>query len=317
MLRTYARLEGLLDEGDGPDVGLLIEALPMGVIVLSRHGRVRAFNNLWLERFDLSRNNVRGKKYRRFCDPVLRRHIDRAFGAGEGAMDLSLSARNADGSNVFFQADIVPLGQGWIVCARFRDPDDPRARHVREDRYRLLGRAAAAWLPLLVNPPPAGSPRAVLQPLVDWLANDDAKPEPFSPAALLDTAREVLEPAFAQRGVHLALAVDEPLPDVVGHRAQLLHAVLTVLFQALDAAESGETVTVHAATQVRDVAVTVDFPCRATLTSAEAPAVDPASLSVIVARQILRQHDGDLRHRRAEDGTARFTLHLPARSVKT
>jgi hypothetical protein len=85
----------------------------------------------------------------------------------------------------------------------------------------------------------------------------------------------------------------------------------------LDAAESGETVTVHAATQVRDVAVTVDFPCRATLTSAEAPAVDPASLSVIVARQILRQHDGDLRHRRAEDGTARFTLHLPARSVKT
>lgn len=118
MLRTLARLRGVMDEGEAPDGGLLLEALPEAALVLTRRGKVKAMNNAWLDLFGMPRNQVWRKTYDRFVDPVLRRHIDQAAQSRQPARSLQLSARRPDGKNIFFITDIIPLGSGLLVAAR-------------------------------------------------------------------------------------------------------------------------------------------------------------------------------------------------------
>jgi PAS domain-containing protein len=315
MVRTYARLRGLLDEGDAPDGGLLLEALPTAAVVLDRRGVVTALNNHWLMFFELPRNQVRRTSFENFCDPVLRRHVTRALRAGEAVADLALSARTPDGNNVFFRADIAPLGDGWLLSARPMPPEErARAGSFATDRLRLLGRVAAETVPRLLAAAPAEAAelRALLAALANLAAGLDApaaKPAALAPAALLAEAARLAEPAFAAKGVALGLPPAETLPNVVGRRPQLVFALTAAFLFALEETAAGAGAAVRAQPSGEDVELEIAYP--APESPREAFDLD-ADLNLVAARQIAREHDGELRRARPADGVARLILQLPA-----
>ncbi len=321
MLRTYARLKGLLDEGEAPDGGLLLEALPAAAVALDGRGKVRALNGRWLEVFEMPRNQVHNKRYDHFCDPVLRRHIARAFRTGDSAADLRLSTRTPDGGNVFFRADIAPLGEGWLVCARPASADEmaPPGSLARE-RLCLLGQATAAWAPRLrLNAADGGADAtslarlpALLAPLANLasgLDDEAAKPLALDPAELLAEAARLVEPAFAAKGVALEPPPAAKLPEIVGHRPQLVFMLAAMFFAALDETPAGEKATMTAHKAGEDVEIAIAYP-------AAEPSPDPfdptaRTPNLAAARQIARRHDGELRRLPPADGCRRFVLQLP------
>jgi len=332
MLRTSARLQGVLDEGDGPDSGLLLEALPQAALVLSRRGRARALNNAWLDLFEIPRNQVWHKKYATFCDPVLRRQIDRARHAREAITGLTLSTRTPDGGNVLFRADIRPLGQGWLVLAAPR-PGGERGvlpLFYEETLFTLLGKIAAAGLATLTtrlnelretiveteSRVHLNRALAAAEYLQGLLHPRGEKAVDLPPARLLEAARLLLEPEAAWLNRKLVFHQPVKLPKVSGYFSFLTYALVVPLRQALEWARADSRISVRAVEFRDDIEFLIDYTHAedVTLDSARMfdPSLGPETLSLSIARQIVREHDGELRHQITEDTACHFILHLPA-----
>lgn len=329
MLRTSARLRGVLDEGDGPDSGLLLEALPQAAVVLGRRGRARALNNAWLDLFEIPRNQVWRKKYAAFCDPVLRRYIDRARHSHEAIVDLTLSARTPTGENVVFRADIRPLGQSWLVLAAPR-PELGAPFHYEETLYTLLGKIGVgemATLALrlrelretLVEPESRvllNRALAAADYLQGLLRPRGEKAADFPPDKLLEAVRLLLEPEAAFRNLKLVFHQPGRLPKISGYFSFLTYALVVPLRQALEWARAESRIGVRAVEFRDDIEILIDYQHADDISLDSARMFDPSqgpdTLSLSVARQIIREHDGELRHQITEDNACHFILHLPA-----
>jgi len=330
MLRTAARLRGVLDEGEAPDGGLLLESLPQAAVVLDERGTAQAFNGKWLDLFGLARAHVQRKPYARFCDPTFRRAIDRARRAGEPIRDLPLSTRTPDRRNISFRAVIEPLGDGWLVSAFPEERTEPTAApYYADDRLYQFGRVGASLLPELIDRLAAlrrefaGSDTEALLTdalalsgrLRDVLATAGQKSAEIQPAALLAEAAELVQPAFARRHVQLNLRLRDHLPAIRGHQAHLTYALLVVLLQALEATPEGAEVTAHARSAGDDVEFLVVAPCALTEAPAEelfTPAQTGPSAGLAVARQIVREHDGNLLYHYTLEAGCQLLLQLPS-----
>lgn len=331
MLRTAARLRGVLDEGEGPDGGLLLESLPQAAVVLDERGRARAFNGKWLDLFGLARAHVWRKPYKRFCEPTFRRAIDRARRADERIADLALSSRTPAGRNIAFRATIEPLGDGFLVSAfSEEEKESSAAPYYADDRLYQFGRVGATLLPGLIDRLAAlrrefaGTDTEALLTealalsgrLRDLLATAGQKSAEIEPALLLAEAAELVQPAFSRRHVGLKLRLRDHLPRVNGNVSHLTYALLVVLLQALEATPEGAEVTAHARSAGDDVEFLIVSPCERD----EAPAADELftpvqagpSAGLAVARQIVREHDGNLLYHYTQEAGGQFLLQLPA-----
>jgi hypothetical protein len=226
----------------------------------------------------------------------------------EAATDLRLSARTPDGANVFFIANVTPLGAGWLVAAEPLPGDSGLAAMHEAARYRQIGQAAAALLPrMLAQLPPAEREAAApLAALVDWTHGKPSETVALSPVALLNEAASLAGPVFAAKGVTLRVAPPRGLPKVPGRHPQVLFALTTILFQTLEIARAGDATDARVEKAGEDVEWIVESPFPA----AETPA---PGFALLAARQIAREHDGDL-VRQAREGVGRFILRLPVPS---
>lgn len=325
MLRTAARLRGLLDEGDAPDGGLLLEALPCAGMALSRRGKVRALNNQWLELLGLPRNQVWRRHYARFCDPALRRHLDRAFRAAEGSANLFLSTRQPTGTNVFFQADIRPLGEGWLVVARPLAYGDQAEADYEADRLLQLGKATAGLLPALArrleDDSPDRSALEALASLAEWLVMPPAETSAVAPASLLAETEKIVRPILAARGLTWRRGVADDLPSIQGRPARLAYALLVILLFAIDHAAPGGEVSAEAEKAGKDLELSIEFPPDPDSPVPDNPFVllpENPAFGLAVARQIAREIDGDLHFRAAPPADrCRFRLSLPVAGKRT
>jgi PAS domain S-box-containing protein len=329
MLRTAARLRGMLDEGESPDGGLLLESLPQAAVVLDARGRARGLNMTWLDLFGLARNHVAGKPYKFFCDPALRRAIDRARRFGEEVRDIKLSARTPDGRNVFFRADVKPLGAGWLVCATAEERGDPlQGPYYQDDRLYQFGRVGASLLPELADlltalrrSVPAADVATLEEAikftgqLTDLLDSASSKPATITPVKLLQSAAQLAQPAYARRNVVLSLRLRDHLPPIRGQEPHLIYALLVVLLHALEAIEEGGQVVAHARSAGEDVEFMIAGPLEAEGTPDPAnlftPALAGPSAGLAVARQIVREHDGELLFHTSHQAGAHFLIQLP------
>ncbi len=330
MLRTAARLRGVLNEGESPDGGLVLESLPQAAVILGGNGKARAFNMAWLDFFVLARAHVWRKPYKHFCDPILTRAIDRARRTDEPVHDLPLSARTPLADNVFFRADIVPLGDGWLVCVTpERRAGKSEGPYYEEDRLYQFGRVGASLLPELSDRLTAlrgkvadregqaalNDALALTGQLDDLLQSPTAKPATIQPGRLLKSAAQIVAPAFDRRKVPLQLTVRDHLPSINGNEANLVYALIVVLLQALEAAAQGGLVSAHARAAGDDVEFLIAAP-REDDASPDArelftPTLTGPSAGLAVARQIIREHDGNLLHHTVKHGGAQFLIQLP------
>jgi len=338
---TRARLRGLVEEF--PDSGLLLHALPSGMLLLDERGRVQAVNEAWLEMFRLPRKQVWRKSYRRFCDPILRRHIDRVSRNRKPACGLSLSTRLSDGANLMFAADIVPAGEYVLAAARAGAPESSlAASYITVDRYHRAGKVAAyflahlseqltqtgRWLREEAEPSPWSEKIDRLAEAAERLAAltdaEDEKATIFPAARWIGAIAELAEPYAREKRVALAVEIAAGLPSIKGRRVRLEHALLAVLLNGLEATPPGGTVRVASRLCGEEVEVIVDdeglvfdpvVSERLFLPPASAQEDGPGS-GLAFSRRIAREHGGDLVCQKLEPSGSRFVFWLPAANEK-
>ena len=331
MLRTIARLRGVVDEGGMPDSGLVLEALPQAAVIVDVKGRTVALNNKWLDFFVLARNHVWSQPYKNYCDPALRRAIDRTRRSDEAAFGLALSARTSDGRNVFFRADVTPLGAGWLICATpEKRAEKTEGPFYEEDRLYQFGRVGASLLPELndrlvaLRKKTSGhegiaeldAALAMTGQLDDLLNSPAAKPSRINPGTLLRNAAQIVQPAFDRQHTPLKLHIRDNLPAIAGNVGNLTYALIVVLLSALEEVGERGQVAAHARGAGEDVEFLIAAPIgeETEIEAAElfTPTLTGPSAGLAVARQIFREHDGNLLYHAAEHAGAQFLIQLPS-----
>jgi len=329
MMRMTARLRGVMDEGETPDGGLLLEALPQAVMIADDGGKVRAVNNAWLDLFVLSRSSTWNKNYKRFADPVLRGHLDRVRKTKEAALDLNLSTRLPDGANLSFMADLTPYGEGVLAAARpTTKPGKGVVPYLAVDRYRQLGRLAEHALSFLQRELRAMAETqascaerlpALLQMMDDLQAVAEEKAETIEALdlrRLLARVQRTVAPFLADKGLKLTAAVAEDLPGARGRAAHLRYVLLALVIEALAAAPPGGEVRLSAQRGGEEIRIAVEDEGAALDENAAQNLFTPFAdeqrgPGFAVARQIAREHGGDLHYEPREGSGRRFVLYLP------
>ncbi len=336
MLRHYARMRGMMDEGDAPSGDLLLEALPEAALVATRDQHVRAVNDHWLDLFRLSRAQSLGKKYRRFTDPVLRGHLDRVLATGQPAYGLTLSTKLPDGANLLFLADLAPLEDGVLITARPLNPDEAKSNpYLHLDRYHQLGKAFGYFLSHLKVELAAHAEQLKTDGgqalcceaerlatrvgrLAAWAESDSGETAELRAADVIAAVVELAEPYAQRREAELVVETSDKLPVLHGRAVELEHALLVLMLNALDAAPVGSVVRIaaHPTTEGLEIAVTdkgADIP-PAVRERLFTPFVTSRStglgLGLSIARQIAREHGGDLLYQPEQPSGSRFTLRL-------
>ena len=336
MLRYYARMRGVMDEGEAPPGDLLLEALPEAALVAGPDQHVRAVNDHWLDLFRLSRTQALGKKYKRFTDPVLRGHLDRVLSTGQPAYGLTLSTRLPDGANLLFLADIVPLLDGALIAARPLNPDEAKSNpYLHLDRYHQLGKAYGYFLShlkvelaALADQVRAGGDPALCDEaarlaarttrLAAWAEADGGESSEVNAAEVVAAVADLVEPYAKRREVELVIEAADRLPAINGRAVELEHALLVLVLNALDAAPLGSIVRVSARPTADgvEIAVTdrggdIPLPVRERLfTPFVTSRATGLGLGLSIARQIAREHGGDLLYQPEQPTGSRFTLRL-------
>ncbi len=330
MMRQYARMRGLMDEGDAPAGDLLLEALPEAALVAGKDQHVRAVNEHWLDLFRLSREQSLGKKYKRFTDPVLRGHLDRVLTTRQPAYGLTLSTKLPDGTNLLFLADIAPLEDGALVTARPLNPDDAKGNpYLHLDRYHQLGKAYGYFLAHLRQEMAELAARlssdadvtrlaARVARLSDWAEKNDTETAELQVGEVIKAVVELTEPYARRREVELLAETSNKLAPISGRAVELEHALLVLVLNALDAAPAGSIVrvTIRPTADGAEIAVVdkgAELPpaVRERLfTPFVTSRPSGLGLGLSIARQIAREHGGDLLYQPEPPVGNRFTLRL-------
>lgn len=334
MMRMTARLRGVMDEGETPDGDLLLEALPQAVLIADDRGKVRAINNAWLDLFALSRSQSWNKKYKRFTDPVLRGHLDRVRKTKEPALGLNLSTRLPDGGNLLFLSDLMPYGDGVMITARpTAQPGWAGVPFMAVDRYRQLGRLAQYALGFLQRELRALAEEketfaermpSLLQAMDDLLAVTEAEAETVEPIdlnELLTRAQRTVAPFLAEKGLRLTATISDDLPRVRGRAAHLRYVLLALVIDALAAAPAGSELRLSAQRGGEEVRIALEDDGAALDEGVAHRLFTPfgdeeRGPGFAVARQIAREHGGDLHYETRDPAGRRFVLYLPGESAE-
>ncbi|MHA1569014.1 MAG: sensor histidine kinase [Alphaproteobacteria bacterium] len=337
MLRTLARMRGVADEGEALDGNQLLEALPVGAMIADYRRRTRAVNNRWLDIFRMPRGQVWKKKYNNFSDPILRRHIDRVMENRQPAYGLSLSTRLPDGDNLLFLADILPFGAGALVVVRPLSREAASAiPYLDVDRYHQLGKTFAHILEHMLSELAdisAGLEASDvslarervrrLSGLIDRLAMlataVEERPQEIDVAAWVRTVADLARPFAQQRQVSLEVELAEKLPPAEGRAALLEHALLVLVLNALEVSPPAGTVRLTARPVNEGLEVSVIDRGAGLREEIKDQLFTPfvstkdegLGLGLAIARQIAREHGGDLIYQPETPAGSRFALRLP------
>ena len=342
MLRTMARMRGVVDEDDGLDGNQLLESLPAGAFIVDKKGRVRGVNNLWLDMFGLPHTQVWRKKYKTFCDPVMRGHLDRVMDSRQSAYALALSAKLPNGRNIRFLADAIPFGGGLLVMTRIYSPElSTTIPYLDVDRHYQLGKAAEHLLPLVHERLIGLQERLPSDDAESWAAQEITQlgalvgqwsamaqgakqpPSAIDASRLVREVVELVEPYAAQAKLSLQVDLAETAPPVTGRAAQLQHALLALLLNAFDTAPAGSDVSVSLRPSAEGIELAVtdhgaslpDKVKERLFSPLVSAAAEGLGLGLALARQIAREHGGDLTYAEVEPTGNRFALRLPKESA--
>jgi len=327
MLRTVARLRGFQEEGESPDGSLLLETLPAAAMITGKNGGVRAINNAWLDLFALTRHQTLKKKYDRFCEPVLRGHLDRVLKSRKPSYGLSLTVHRPDGGNVPFTADIMPFQNGLLITAHVQHENQTKGiPFLKQNRHLQLGRVAVYFLDALAerleqtaetnDPTALNDALATMRRLADYAGDDAPENEKIDVNTLVAKAADLARPLARACEVKLSAGADDPLPPLAGNQRDLEIALLALVLNALESAPANSAVRLTATEApdgvelaVSDAAPTLNEEEQTRLYS---PWDDEAGLGLAVGRQIARAHGGDLLYSPREPVGNRFILRLPS-----
>ena len=255
----------------------ILESSGVGLLLIDRDVRIRAWNRRLEEIYGLSREEAFGKRLRDVFPLHTIRRIERELAAVGGDVEARIYRHalvNRAGRRIVVNLALSPVGTDGADGSRVVTFDDITARVKLEEQVLQQERLAslgllAAGVAHEVNTPLTGISSYTQLLLEDMAQNDPrretlekieiqtqrvskiansllnlARPErsSYETLPLNDAVREVLrlfEPQIRDKRIVLEVELSEVLPDVHGHRGKLQQVLLNLLSNARDAVEGG------------------------------------------------------------------------------
>lgn len=322
-------------------LGLLLDALPAGVAVLDRDGRVEQTNPaaeamLGAALAGLAWEAVTAARLEATATPGEWRLRD---DAGERRVSTSVSPFDSSGGRIVLIHDVTETHR-------------MKTQAARNERLAAMGEMAAALAHQLRTPLAAAllytahlehaelqaaervrcAGKAVerlkhlehlIQDMLVFARGESGAAEALAPATLVAELVQVFEPLARSRGVSFAVTDDADGMVLRGNRKAIVGALTNLLENALDACHEGGYVELraaasggHVAFEVRDNGRGMD---EGTLTRLFEPffttRAEGTGLGLAIARGVARSHGGDIEAFSAPGRGAQFRLVLPAAVV--
>jgi two-component system sensor histidine kinase FlrB len=331
LRRQYQEKEALSER-----LGLLLNALPAGVVVLDGHARVTEANPAARQ---LLGENLEGQHW----GDVARRHLEPSLTLGEwrsGDRRLSLAESSLDssGGKLLLLHDIsvahqmkselernqrlaamgelaaslahqlrTPLATALLYAGNLNNPD------LAEAARRRFADKTAAQLKRLER---------LIQDVLLFARGESIGRDVIPVADLLAEAAQTLEPLLREREVRLEVADDCPEALMVGGRKALFGALVSLLENALQVSRAGASIRLSARFGEDEIQIAVADEGPGIPENLQARIFEPffttspqgTGLGLPIALGVARAHGGSLEVSSQSGAGARFTLRLPVQS---
>jgi two-component system sensor histidine kinase FlrB len=322
-------------------LGMLLAALPAGVVVLDQLGIVREANAaakqmLGEPLLEQSWEAVAARDLRQTATPH-----EWELG-GEAALQLSISSNPLDsaGGCILLLHDITEAHVMQIELERHR-----RLSAMGEMAAGLahqLRTPLATALLYTANLGKAGLPEGervrfaekalarlrhlehLIQDMLLFVKGETGERESFPISALLAELQQIMEPQMAQHGVPFSLADRSGGSCIMANRKPLVGALVNLLENAMQACQGGGEVCLGAGpVAAGQIALVVKDTGRGFDASVEDRLFEPffttraegTGLGLAIVRNVVQAHGGEVRVKSAPGAGSEFVVLLPATSV--